>query len=254
MRGAPARIVALSNGGRVLADTIAGRAGREEPPFTVAPRTALLAVTGLGTGGEAPADAGLDGWHAGSQLRYVGHSTALGPGCVVRTSGPALARHRERAGAGWVSGSELAVGLSTVTTRFADRVTSVVIVLDDPAAFGGLADGRRLLLGLDGAARAADATGAARPPVLLTTENRSVLAYDVVPDSAQPVTVTIASEAGWSLAGVMGAAGLTAAGALAIVSGRGLDAALRPIAPGAAGPSRLDWSGESRPRTRRRRR
>ncbi len=68
------------------------------------------------------------------------------------------------------------------------------------------------------------------------------------------MTVTIASEAGWSLVGVMGAAGLTAAGALAIVSGRGLDAALRPIAPGAAGPSRLDWSGESRPRTRRRRR
>jgi hypothetical protein len=90
--------------------------------------------------------------------------------------------------------------------------------------------------------------------VLLTTENRSVLAYDVVPDAARPVVVTIASEAGWSLAGVMGAAGMPAAGALAVVSGRGLDAALRPIAQGSSGPSRLDWTGESRPRTRRRRR
>ena len=40
--------------------------------------------------------------------------------------------------------------------------------------------------------------------MLLAMENRSVLAYDVVPDGTGPVVVTIASELGWSLVGVHG--------------------------------------------------
>jgi hypothetical protein len=80
-------------------------------------------------------------------------------------------------------------------------------------------------------------------------ENRSVLAYDIVPERERPVVVTIASETGWSLVGVMGSAQLDSAGAIALISARGLDAAIRPLAwkSAAAGkPSVLRWLGPTR--------
>jgi hypothetical protein len=75
-----------------------------------------------------------------------------------------------------------------------------------------------------------------------------VLAYDVVPDGDRPVVVTIASEEGWSLVGVLGSARLTAGGAIAVISARGLDAATQPFAAAAAGTglSRLAWLGPTR--------
>jgi hypothetical protein len=63
------------------------------------------------------------------------------------------------------------------------------------------------------------------------------------------VTVTIASEQGWSLVGVMGSARITAAGAIALISARGLDTAVRPLAArslNGAAPSRLTWLGPTR--------
>src|SRR4029077_14952588 len=111
-----------------------------------------------------------------------------------------------------------------------------------PAAFGKTVEGRQLLLGLDGAKRVRDARGRERRPVLLTMENRSVLAYDIVPAGDRPVMVTIASEAGCWLVGVMGSSRRPAAGAFALLSARGLDAAVRPLAPqslNASAPSQL---------------
>jgi hypothetical protein len=130
----------------------------------------------------------------------------------------------------------------------------VVVVLDDPAAFGDEVGARQLLLGLDGADRARDAAGADRPPVLLAMENRSVLAYDIVPERNKPVVVTIASELGWSLVGVMGSSSLDATGTIALISSRGLDAALRPFATSSAtgGASRIEWRGATRTRDQRR--
>jgi hypothetical protein len=134
----------------------------------------------------------------------------------------------------------------------------VLIVLDDPASTGqSFTEGRGLLLGLDGARRATDRAGRETPPVLLTVENRSVLAYDIVPDlprddgrPAKPVTVTVASEANWSLAGVLGSDALAARAAAALVGARGLEAALRPAVARnltvAARPSLLRWSGPQR--------
>jgi large repetitive protein len=218
-----------------------------------------IVAVGRGVAKEAPRAAGLLGWHAGMQLPYAGWSTAVAPGCVVRSSGETLPLHRERLDAGWVTGAELARGVSTVTTTFAEAPRTVVIVLDDPAAFGGTVGGRQLLLGLDGAVRPRDARGRDRPPVLLTMENRSVLAYDVIPQRGQPVVVTIASEEGWSLVGVLGSAELTAAGAIALISSRGLDAAVRPFAAGPTDPtreaaevSRLTWVGPTRTALQRR--
>jgi hypothetical protein len=244
--GAPARVVVLGPGGRMLTDTIAADGGSVE----IARGAERIVALGQPTT-EGP-NAALAGWHAGMQLPYAGWSTALAPGCVVHSAGEPLRAHPERLDAGWVSGAELARGVSSVTTTFADAPSTVVIVLDDPAAFGDTVGGRQLLLGLDGADRVQDG-GQERPPVLLALENRSVLAYDVVPDGTGPVVVTIASELGWSLVGVMGSSQLDAVGAIALISGRGLDAAVRPFAAPAAGTSRLQWLGPTRTQVERQR-
>jgi hypothetical protein len=82
-------------------------------------------------------------------------------------------------------------------------------------------------------------------------DNRSVLAYDVVPDgnATHPVVVTIASQADWSLVGVMASASLDATAAVALVATRGFDAALAPLSGTAtadAPPCVLAWEGAAR--------
>ncbi|WP_405218427.1 DUF6603 domain-containing protein [Agrococcus sp. Ld7] len=240
--GDPARVVVLEAGGAVQTDRVLA-AGESVEIGRGAER---IVATGLGAATDAPSP-GLLGWHAGSQLPYVGWSAALAPGCLVRTSGETLRRHRERVEAGWVVIAELVKGISTVTTRFSDPVRSVIIILDDPTAFGAPATGGRgLAMGLDGADRATGPDGQEAPPILMTSENRSVLAYDIVPDADHPaVVVTIATELAWSLVGVMGGQG-SAADAVAGLAERGLDAALRPLAPGSSGRTRLSWSGATR--------
>jgi hypothetical protein len=242
--GAPARVVLLGHGGRVMADGVVTSGGS----IDIVQGVERIIAVGQGMA-QIDVDTGLAGWHSGMQLPYAGWSTAVGPGCVVRSHGNRLRRHPERLDAGWVTCSELAAGVGTVTTTFSDAPTMVVIVLDDPAAFGNTVDGRQLLLGLDGATRVRDARGREQAPVLLTMENRSVLAYDIIPTGEGPVTVTIASEQGWSLVGVMGSARITAAGAIALISARGLDTAVRPLAArslSGAAPSRLTWLGPTR--------
>jgi hypothetical protein len=139
-----------------------------------------------------------------------------------------------------------------VSRSFAAPQT-VVIVLDDPTALGGESSGRRLVLGLDGADRVKDARGQDVPPVLLASENRSVLAYAVAP-TAGPVSVTVACEQGWSLVGVLASSDLGPDAAVALISARGLDAALSPFVPATSGSSRLVWRGTERPNQRRPRR
>lgn len=256
--GAPARVVVLSHGGNVLADRIVGAAGADgtasDASIEIACGAERIVAVGQAQLDGQGLEAGLAGWHAGMQMPYAGWSTAVAPGCVVRSVGELLPQHRERLDAGWVSGAELARGQSTVTTTFAQAPRTVVIVLDDPAAFGDVVEARQLLLGLDGASRALDAPGQERPPVLLVMENRSVLAYDIVPERNRPVVVTIASDLGWSLVGVMASTQLDATGAIALISARGLDAAMRPFAMtsvGASGTSQLEWLGPTRTQTQR---
>ena len=256
--GDPVRVVILAHGGQVLADEVVGGGGE----VVIAQGAERIVAVGQGRPGSAASapPPGLAGWHSGSVLPYAGWSTALAPGCVVRATGEVLPRHRERVAAGWVIGVELARGLSTVVTRFdgdvSRAVSSVVIVLDDPTVLGDPTGGRGLVLGLDGASRTLDAAGRERPPLLLAAENRSVVAYDVVPGSSpgsasNACTVTVATELGWALVGVLASPG-PAAEAVAQLAGRGLDAALAPLAAGTAGGSRLTWLGESRsPRERR---
>jgi hypothetical protein len=253
--GAAARVVLLGIGGRRLADR---RVGPEQESRSIELPRGTERIVAIGLGGEVAAArgerAGLAGWHAGLQMPYAGWSTAIGPGCVVQTTGDQLAQHRERLDAGWIGGAEMAHGVTTVTTTFTEGPRTVLIVLDDPAVAGEDIAGRQLLLGLDGGARATDAAGKERAPVLLAMDNRSVLAYDVVPElnadgKFNTVVVTIGSQDGWSLVGVMGSASLNAEGAIALVASRGLDAALLPLAPRgteAAPASRFVWQGPVR--------
>ncbi|MBS0340518.1 MAG: hypothetical protein JSS56_08310, partial [Proteobacteria bacterium] len=246
---APSRVVLLGLGGNLLADRLVGPDAAGLPgSIEIVAGTERIVAIGQSTQAAAARDAGLAGWHAGMQMPYAGWSSAVAPGCVLKSSGEPLKLHRERLDAGWVSGAELARGVSTVATTFAEAPRTVVIVLDDPSAFGDPADGRQLVMGLDGAERAQDAAGNEQAPVLLAMENRSVLAYDIVPDGSKPVTVSIATQDGWSLVGVMGSAQLDATGAVALVSSRGLGAAIRPMAAAAEGapPSRLAWEGPVR--------
>ena len=251
--GAPARVVLLGHGGQVLADQIVEPAvadgANNAAGIEIVLGTERIVAIGQGALEGRGTDAGLSGWHAGTQLHYAGWSTAVAPGCVVNSTGASLRRHRERLDAGWVSGAELAGGVTTVTTSFAQAPTTVVVVLDDPAAFGDRINQRQLLLGLDGADRARDLSGQERPPVLLVMENRSVLAYDISPEPGRPVVVTIASEQGWSVVGVMAATRLDATAAIALISAQGLDAALHPSAAASTGStalSRLEWLGPTR--------
>jgi hypothetical protein len=240
--GGPVRLVAVGLGGVVTDDL---DVDAQQQSWELPPTSERIAVIALGDGAEQ--ETGLAGWHSGMQLPYVGWSTGIGSRCTVRSSGSPIVQHRERRDAGWVSGAELARGLSTVSTRFAQPVTVVVVAVDDPEALGGNVDGRKLVLGLDGADRAADAAGNETPPVVVVADNRSLVAYEVVPRGQVPVTVTVATEAGWSLAGVFGAVGITAEAAVAPLAAQGLDTALRPLAPGHGGSVRLFWIGDKTP-------
>ncbi len=235
--GPPVRIVAFADGGRVTADVITAEA------FEVPRGTERLVVVGQGLPDpKVPLSAaGLAGWHAGLELPYVGWSTAIGPGCTVRTRGELISRHRERVGAGWIRGAELAAGTTTLITRFASPIRTVVLVLDDPEALGANVGQRDLRLGLGGAERASDTAGAPIPPVVLAAENRSVLAYAIEPGGDQPVTVTIVSEPGWSVVGVLGSTDLDPRGAIGTVTARGLDTATTSLATGRAGATRIAW-------------
>ncbi len=270
--GAPARLVLLDIAGRRLSDQRVGPGLALES--VVIPRgTACIAAIGQAVDAPGPTGAariarpsrtGLAGWHAGLKMAYVGHGSAIGPGCVVQSTSADIVMHPERVQAGWVTGAELARGVTTVSTHFSEAPSTVLVILDDPAVTGRDLGQRQLLLGLDGARRATDAGGTETPPELLTMDNRSVLAYAVVPDSTagrrpRPVVVSVASQEGWSLVGVMGSSALDPEAAIGLIAARGLQAALLPMAtravtiPAAAtAVSRLAWQGPVRNDTERR--
>ena len=130
-----------------------------------------------------------------------------------------------------------------MSTRFREAVTAVAIVLDDPIDSEAA---RGLSLTLDGANRASNPDGSPAPPAIVAIGNRSVLVYDIVPDPAVPrnladvVTVSVLSQDGWHLAGVLGS---SEGSALIIerVVANGLDAVLQPLVQSAGGTVQLVW-------------
>src|SRR5690606_10262890 len=116
---------------------------------------------------------------------------------------------------------------------------------DDP---GARDDGRFVSLDLTGATRPTGADGQPVPPALVVSGNRSFLVYAVVPDQdADAVTVGIAREPGWKLAGVLGAQD-TVGSVVDRLARLGLDALVRQYATGRSGAVTIRWAG-SVPRT-----
>jgi len=176
----------------------------EGAEITVPQAAERIAVAAVGTPVAGAAVPGLSGWH--------------------RDVAPVPT--------GWVQAAELVAGATLVETRFTAPVSVLAIVVDDPA--GTVTEGRALQFGLSGARRRADV------PVSLVTGGRTFLLYEV--DSAGPVTVTVASDAGWRLAGVLGAVGSVADVAGVLARG-GLDTAVAPLMLGTAGALRIGWAG-----------
>jgi hypothetical protein len=223
-----ARVVVLAHGGSVLADEVRPRL------VTIPPGSERIAVLALGDGEGATASGLLSGWHAGQRLAAIGWNSALASRCLVATEGVTVAPRRQRRQAGWVTGAELVRGTTTVTTRFLDAPRAVAIILDRPLSAEA---GVGLAMTLDGAKRTAGPDGSPVAPTVVASGARSAVVYTIEPGEG-PVTVTVASEAGWHLVGVVGA--LTSVAIADTLAERGLDAAVRPLAAGGGGVS-LSW-------------
>jgi hypothetical protein len=233
--GGPARIVALNAAGRVIADSVAARGGVAVPRGTD-----RLAVAALGKREDAEAAAGLYGWHDAQDLAYVGWSTALMPGGSLRAEGASIRRDRQRFRAGWIAAADLIADASLIVTRFTAPITSLALLIDDPA---GAAAAQNLSLGLAGADLATDKAGVPQRPVVLVIGSRSVLVYAIKrragrDDSA--VQVSVAREEGWRVSGVLASTGDADSLADRLLDD-GFERAVRPLAEGRQGSVTLSW-------------
>ena len=230
-----ARVVVLGHGGTVLTDVTRPDA------VEIVSGAERIVVVGLGDR-EADAETGrLSGWHAGQQLAAVGWNVALGSRCTVATEGVTVAAQRQRRGAGWTRGAELVTGTTTVTTRFTEKPFAVAVVLDQPA---GTETGQGLAMTLGGAQRLTAADGTPFSPTVVAAGVRSVVIYPIVPSDNEPVTLTVASEDGWHVVGMMSGTDVDAIAD--VVAARGVDGSIRPMTAG-TGAVALAWQGEQGP-------
>jgi hypothetical protein len=234
-----ARLVAFSHGGHVLFD------GMGSPNGTAIPMgTERLAVLGLD---QQPATSnGLSGWHAGQELAYVGWWSALASGAVVHAEGARVRRTAQRFRAGWIHSNEFVTGTNIVATRFVSPVQAVAVLIDDPVSSDAA---RGLSLTLDGANRLTDASGRPLPPTVVVIANRSALIYPLAPPPSPalgPVTVSVGSQDGWHLAGVIG--GNESVDSMAKrIAANGLEALVAPIVATGQGLVQLAWKPPSTP-------
>jgi hypothetical protein len=236
-----ARVVALSHGGDVLWD------GAGSPNGIVIPMGTERVVV-LATGESTESANGLAGWHSGQELAYVGWSCAIGAGAVIQAEGARVRSTRQRFRAGWAHGAELVTGTTIVSTRFTDPVQTVAILLDDPVDSDAA---RGLSLTLDGADRATGPNGGPVPPTVVVVSNRSVLIYPIVPKrttSSAPglgaITVSVMSQDGWHLAGVM-ASDESPVSMAARVATNGRDSLIRPLVPSRTGTVLIQWADQT---------
>nr|HET7858303.1 DUF6603 domain-containing protein [Caldimonas sp.] len=236
--GANARVVALRHGGETIVDVELGDQGGT---FAVPLGTERIAVAvGIAAARQRP---GFSGWHAGSMLPMLGHGAALAAQAVVHVEGRARSVRQRglQRESGWLRASDLVEGTALVSTRFASSVTLVIVALDDPA----LADaGRGLSLAIEGGARASGADGVPVAPTVVVRGQRALLLYPIVPaaNATNGVTVSVASEDGWHLVGVMaGAVGADIDAVAAQLASTSLDLLVRgALAPGTA-QATLGW-------------
>jgi hypothetical protein len=234
-----ARLVAFSHGGQVLFDGMGSPNGTAIPMGTE--RVAVLALD------QQPVTSnGLSGWHAGQELAYVGWWSALASGAVVHAEGARVRRTAQRFRAGWIHSTEFVTGTNIVATRFVSPVQAVAVLIDDPVSSDAA---RGLSLTLDGANRLTDASGQPLPPTVVVIANRSALVYPLAPPPSPalgPVTVSVGSQDGWHLAGVIG--GNESVDSMAKrIAANGLEALVAPIVATGQGLVQLAWRPPSTP-------
>ncbi len=235
-----ARLVAFTHGGQILFDGIGSANGTQVPM-----RTERLAILALDQ--QAVSSNGLSGWYSGQELAYVGWWSALASGAVVHAEGARVRRTKQRFRAGWIHASELVTGTTIVATRFVAPVQTVAVLIDEPVSSDAA---RGLSLTLDGANRLLDAAGQPVPPTVVVIANRSALIYSLAlsPASAAPaaVTVTVGSQDGWHLAGVIG--GSEAADSMARrIAANGLESLVAPLVATGQGTVQLQWNPPATP-------
>ncbi len=247
----PSRVVAFSHGGDVLLD-VPGSANGTSIPFGTE-RVAVLASGSAGT-------SGLMGWHSGQDVVYAGWSSALVSGAVMRAEGASVRSTRQRFRAGWMQAAELVTGTNVVVTRFTQPFRTLAIFIDDPVASD---TARGLSLVLDGADRRVGADKQPVPPTVVVAGNRSVLIYPIIPSGSAagaapgPITVSVASQEGWHLSGVMAGddtpaamAGDDTPAAMADrITRNGRDALVAPLVSSHGGSVQLQWAAPTSPTT-----
>ncbi|HEV7574746.1 MAG TPA: DUF6603 domain-containing protein, partial [Caldimonas sp.] len=234
--GANARVVVLRHGGEAMLDRELGDAGGTFAVPLGAERIAL--AVGVAAERQRP---GLSGWHAGSMLPMLGHGSALAAQSVLHVEGRARSVRQRglQRESGWLRAAALVEGTALVSTRFAAPVTLVIVALDDPA---GTSAGRGLSLALEGAERETGADGVPVAPTVVVRGQRVMLLYPIVAAGQDGVTVSVASEDGWHLVGVMAAVPGADVEALASeLAQTSLDLLVRgAVAPGTA-QATLEW-------------
>jgi hypothetical protein len=164
---------------------------------------------------------------------------------MVRAEGARIRTTKQRYRAGWLHAAELVTGTTIVTTEFSEPVQTIAIFIDEPI---GSDAAQGLALTLDGADRALDQRGQPVPPIVVSVANRTVLIYSITPDdsSQQPVSVSVGSQDGWHLAGVL--AGNDAPQLLAQrVAATGIDVLVAPLVPSRQGTVQISWVPQPTP-------
>ena len=174
-------------------------------------------------------------------LPSLGHGCALAAQAVVQVEGRvrAVRQHGLPRESGWLRAADLVEGTALVNTRFASAVTLVIIALDDPS---GNTAKRGLTLALEGAQRASGLDGEPIAPTLVVRGQRVMLLYPLLPSGNGGVSVSVASEDGWHLVGVM--AVLPGADPQAVaeqLAQRGLDLLVRGAVAAGTSLAHLAW-------------
>ena len=234
--GANARVVVLRHGGEVMIDRELGDQGGNVAVPLGAERIALAAGVAADQSAAGPDRLARRQPAADARPRQRARGAVGAPRRRPRRSVRQRGLQRE---SGWLRASDLVEGTALVSTRFATPVSLVVVALDDPA---GTSAGRGLSLALEGAARETGADGAPVAPTVVVRGQRVMLLYPIVAAGKEGVTVSVASEDGWHLVGVMAA--LPGADIEAVASElaqTSLDLLVRgAVAPGTA-QATLEW-------------
>lgn len=187
-----ARVVMLRGNGAVVKDQRV-----RDSVVTVPPHTALMVIQANGTGID-PSDREsltVAGWHDQSRIARLAGRSALAAGCVIHVDGAG-----SRSRPGWGQAGDMLREAASVSTRFAEAVSCVGVILK-----GGEARYTRDLdIQLYGATHVTDAEGDISP-VVIQDGNRSILLFEVKPDSSSSaVSLRMTQGGSYQVSGVIG--------------------------------------------------